>query len=304
MTRALLRQPVLRSRGDADYQRLIFIEDLSGPAGMISYTPHGEPRADFLRFAYLTPDGEYTVGTLEFEPGPEPAAELDRHGGIEPSDGSVVDWAALGGSLEFTWDAAAAFDNIRVRAYQGGQKFLETDKAPWTNPYTEQITPPDPNQPVTVLVQLHKGAQCIDCDLEYLPTGNYEAVQRFTNYDVADGVALDFTFADLVTTDGPDIGEFVLIVPPEHGHAVFPAPVLQPEGHPILIPARQGVVTVGADVTPQYTLSEYHRIVHRDQGNWQDWPSGPPAGYTVDAVLGSCVAVRQSAGGGILELSA
>ena len=302
--KAILREPVLRSRGDTDYQRLTFIEDLSGAPGEITYTSFGDFKTDFLRYGYLRADGSFTVGTLSFtQESPQPE-DPDKHAGVEPSDGSIVDWVANGGDLELTWDAGADFDRINITAYQAGARFFRGEVQEWTNPYTESMPPPDPTLPVSVEIHLHKGSRCICCKMEYLPSGTYEAVKQFMNYNVVSGVTQTFTFADLINTDGADDGEFVLMVPPEHGHAVFPSPVLQPEGHPILIPARQGVVTVGADVTPQYTLSHYARICHRQHGNWQDWPSGPPTGYTVDAVLGSTVAVRQSAGGGVLELSA
>lgn len=301
---AILRTPALRIRGDSDFQRLYFLEDLSGNPGEIVYTPHENPKPDVIKYAYQLPDGTYTEGVLAFTPDPEPQAGLDETFGLEPSDGTITDLSA---PVDFTWDAAAAFDNIRIRAYQNGQLYYLTESPePWTNPYTADIVPPDPTVSVQLEIHLHRGTQCETVKIELLPEGQgvYEAVQSFLNYEVEAGIPITYTFADLINTDGPDIGEFVLIQPPEHGHAVFPPPVHQAEGHPILVPARQGVVAIGSDGLTQYTLSDYPRIQRRTEGHWQDWPLGLPPVYTIDAVLGSMVAVRQAAGGTVLELSA
>lgn len=301
---AILRTPVLRSRGDLDFQRLYFLEDLSGNPGEIVYTPHDNPQPDVVKYAYQLPDGTYSEGALVFTPDPHPPAGQDETFGLEPSDGTITD---LSVPVEFTWDAAAAFDNIRIRAYQNGQLYYLTESPePWTNPYTANIVPPDPTVAVQLQVHLHRGSQCETFEIELLPEGQdvYEAVQSFINYGVQAGVPLTHAFTDLINTDGPDIGEFVLMCPPEHGHVVFPSPVHQAEGHPILVPARQGVVAIGSDGVTQYTLSDYPRIQRRTEGNWQNWPLGLPPVYTIDAVLGSMVAVRQAAGGTVLELSA
>ena len=302
---AILRTPALRIRGDSDFQRLYFLEDLSGNPGEIVYTPHAEPKPDVVKFAYQLPDGAYSEGALIFTPDPVPTdGPEDETFGLEPSDGTITDLSA---PIEFSWDAAASFDNIRIRAYQNGQNYYQTSEPePWTNPYTANIVPPDPTAAIQVQIHLHRGSQCQTMQIELLPEGQgvYEAVQSFINYEIEAGTPITHTFADLINTDGPDIGEFVLMCPPEHGHAVFPAPVHQAEGHPILVPARQGVVAIGSDGLTQYTLSDYPRIQRRTEGHWQDWPLGLPPVYTIDAVLGSMVAVRQAAGGTVLELSA
>lgn len=301
---AILRTPVLRVQGDSDFQRLHFLEDLSGNPGEITYTPYEFPKPDILRYAYLLPDGTHSTGVLVFTPDEPSGEEALENTGIEPSDGTITDLSA---AVEFAWPADADFDNIRITAYQGGQKYFRTEQPEvWTNPYTANIAPPDPTKSVQLEIHLHRGTQCETLKLELLPAGQdvYEAVQKYISYDVEAGVTTTYGFDDLINTDGPDIGEFVLIEPPRHGHAVFPAPVHSTEGHPILVPARQGVVTIGSDGLTQFTLSEYARIRNRGQGNWQDWPLGLPAEYTVDAVLGSVVAVRQASGGTVLELSA